>query len=479
MRSFVRTLALLTGVLLAARPAAAQSWTPPIGIPSPTFGINEVAPAEPSPWNTAIAGFYFVCSTCSAATDSGNPNGHPGLPRTTIPNPIPAGSVVRLKGRLDGLVNIAASGTAGAPVFVRGVPNDRPTLTREVETKGSTYLVLEHILFADRDGSEAGRLVIPGYSGASAHHVVLRDSEFTGNINRAGGLFVIGGASHVIFRNRLHDMGDLNDAGDQDSHCMSLGGTASEVWVVDNELARCSGDGLQINAGVNNNALAHHLYIGRNFAHHNKQTGIWSKNASDVIISQNRFEDTAPSSSSTGACSGTQYGPQNVWWLFNTFQRCTWGIAIQSTSGLGNGTHAYVIGNRMIGAMQRAVSLWPDSVRSVSVVNNTADASPLYIETQNSTHTVENNTTTSVYWGNGQGNSTARANRSPGQATVDAGVVSAAYAAFQQRYGRSIAVDIEGRPRPQGAAWDIGAYEGVGPISTPSAPANLRIVPGS
>lgn len=461
----------------------AQPWTAPLGLPTPSFGITQVAPAEPSPWTSAVSGFYFVCPTCAGATDTSNPNGTPTRPRVTLPSPIPAGAVVRLKGRQDGLLNITAVGTATAPVFVRGLPEDRPALTREVETRGSSYLILEHLTFPDRDGVEAGRLVIPGYSG-TGDHIVIRDSEFTGNINRAGGLFILGGTQHVALRNRLHDMGNLADTGDQDSHCMAIGGTTSEIWVVDNEMARCSGDGLQINAGFNNNDLTHHLYIGRNFAHGNKQAGIWSKNASDVIISQNRFEDTVPSSSSTGACSGAQYGPQRVWWLFNTFERCGWGISIQSTSGLGNGTVAYMIGNRMIGAMDRAVSLWPDSIKAVSVVNNTADASPLHLETRSATHTIENNVATGVLWPNGQGASTARANVAPGQPTTDVGVVSTAYAEFQQRYGRSIAVDANGQTRPQGAAWDIGAIEGAG--SPPPPPVDCVVawgpylrVPGS
>jgi hypothetical protein len=48
-----------------------------------------------------------------------------------------------------------------------------------------------------------------------------------------------------------------------------------------------------------------------------------------------------------------------------------------------------------------------------------------------------------------------------GSAGVDAGgsVANAVYALFQQRYGRSIAYDRVGTPRPQNGAWDIGAFE--------------------
>ena len=54
----------------------------------------------------------------------------------------------------------------------------------------------------------------------------------------------------------------------------------------------------------------------------------------------------------------------------------------------------------------------------------------------------------------------------PGSPAVDAGIPSAAYEAFQSRYGLSLAVDHAGRPRPAGAAWDIGAFELTPPAAT-------------
>src|SRR4029079_19164191 len=54
-----------------------------------------------------------------------------------------------------------------------------------------------------------------------------------------------------------------------------------------------------------------------------------------------------------------------------------------------------------------------------------------------------------------------------------AGEVNTAYATFQQRYGISIAKDIEGTPRPQ--AYAIGAYDKTSTASStpPAAPTGM------
>src|SRR5262245_34302357 len=100
MRRFVCGV-VLAGVTLVhphAIAIEAPAWSPPVGIPLPSFGIFEVAPATPLLWGTPVPGFYFVDPTNAAATDDGNPYGRPRLPRRTIPTTLPAGSVVELHG---------------------------------------------------------------------------------------------------------------------------------------------------------------------------------------------------------------------------------------------------------------------------------------------------------------------------------------------------------------------------------------------
>ncbi|MDH5512402.1 MAG: hypothetical protein OEY27_04225 [Gammaproteobacteria bacterium] len=147
----------------------------------------------------------------------------------------------------------------------------------------------------------------------------------------------------VIWNNYIHDMGDVNATFDQDNHCIGIGSNTSYIWIVDNEIARCSGDGLQINGSLN---TTHHIYFGRNRSHSHKQTGMWSKTASDVIFSQNTVYNIRPSDSSSGACTGSQYGPDYVWWIFNHLFDCESGIRVESDSGFGSSQpYRYFIGN--------------------------------------------------------------------------------------------------------------------------------------
>ena len=330
-------------------PRSGAPFNPPAGIPVPPFGISELAPPLPDPWKGDAACFYFVEPDHPNATDDGNPNGTPSRPRLTIPLDLAAGSQVLLAGSYDrsheSPDRIRARGTAGRPVFIRGrSAQERPRITRPWEVTGS-YLVMENLEFADRDRSEAGTLGIEGPS----DHVALRGSELHGNKN-AGGLGLGGDgpevvAEVVLLGNAIHDNGDVNASFDQDVHGIAVGRGVQHLWVLDNEMWGNSGDGIQINGGRGGEAVTHHIYVGRNRSHHNKQTGFWTKQASDVVFSENESWGHRPSNSSMGQGMGFQYAPERVWFLFNHVHDCDYGIMAASDDDLGRGADSYYIGN--------------------------------------------------------------------------------------------------------------------------------------
>lgn len=142
---------LATTLLIIASAASAAAWTPPLGIPAPSFGINEVAPATPNPWTVSTAGFYYVDATKAAATDTNNAYGTPTKPRLTIPTVVPAGAVIELHGTYDtshaSPSTITVQGTSAKPVYIRGVSAaSRPLVRRSWEVTG-TYAVLENLAF--------------------------------------------------------------------------------------------------------------------------------------------------------------------------------------------------------------------------------------------------------------------------------------------------------------------------------------------
>ena len=498
-------------------------WKAPIGVPAPSFGLDESAPAMPNPWNAVVSGWYYVCPSCAGATDNSNPNGYPAKARQTIPSPLGAGSTVIVSGQVDTDESFTGNGSASAPIFIRGVDYpSRPKLTGAQTVSGS-YVILENIHWGPANAAD-GDFGVSVYEGN--HHIAIRDCELSGNLNRSGGIGLgswdYGGSqslSNVVVNNcSVHDIGDVAASNDQDAHCITVNGSVDHLWVTYNTLARCSGDGMQVEAQQGRRDKIHHVYFAKNTSHHHRQTGAWIKHATDVIFSQNVMHDFSPNSGGSGAGTGFQYGPEQVWLLFNETYNAPAGIAMVSNDPPGDGLYQYAIGNvihdihgpananpydqgaiivrggthvslvnNTIDRFDSGINVLP-GMDNVSIVNNIvsnravsgSDDNDLYVEGStvvlganlffNSSgyrFNLNGSTSTSPP-GQCQGcttgdplflNSSAADYRlQAGSAAINAGASSDVYAAFQTRYGISIAVDADGKSRPAGA-WDVGAYQ--------------------
>lgn len=385
-------------------------WAPPVGIPAPTFGIVEMAPATPESWVTEVPGFYYV--DYLTGTDS-HTYGTPSAPRKTIPRfaangSLPAGSVVEVHGPYDfyhgSPFGITCAGTADAPVFIRGVSAATKTqIRRYMEIKG-TYFILENLRYLPLDTSNSA----PLYFYSPVSHAAIRHCELSGNPTSGTGLAVtnFGGGSCeyvVIWDNYIHDHGDVHAQTDQDYHGIAVTANVDHLWIVDNELARNSGDGVQVNAGsIGQQSTLHHVYIGRNVSHGNKQSGLWVKQAEDVIISQNRCYAHRLGNSSSGQGLGFQYGPERVWFLCNEVYDCEYGIYLGSGSG-GYGTVAYIVGNLFHNIHAFSGGFNPNTgfcnaaimnggIAKLYVVNNTiSDVDAGVVSPSSATHIIANN----------------------------------------------------------------------------------------
>ncbi len=157
--------AVMLAIAFVASPVA-LAWDPPVGVPMPSFGINETVASE-----HGSDSFYthYVDQNHGSATDSNNTFGTPSKPRRTIPSSLSAGSVVLVSGTYShtsgGVTPINGSGTASNPVFVRGTNGAR--FIHGTQFKGQ-YVIVENFEF---DGAN------PLFTENAPHHYALRHSE--------------------------------------------------------------------------------------------------------------------------------------------------------------------------------------------------------------------------------------------------------------------------------------------------------------
>ncbi len=447
----------------------------PLGIPAPSFGLTEVAGP--------------VTIHANATTE--------------IPLQLPPGTVVEVSGdyaveHRDGS-HITCSGTAANPVFIRGTPGHR--ILRPWDVLG-TYCILENLLFTDG-----------GKGGFAGSHLVLRNSEVIGT-QPTGGFHLGRGDNLVIYRNKIHHGGDVNATFDQDVHGTTVAGGAGRplhhAWILENTYHTNSGDAVQVNGGRGGQTNVHHIYIGRNLAYGNKQTGFWTKQASDVIMSENVVHDMRPSDSSLGQCYGAQYSATRVWFIANKAYNCSIGFHIAgSDSSYGGDAPVYYIANAAWNihgpgfnpgsGYSNACFLTAGGTARYVINNSCNDADSGYRSPAAGIHVISGNTFTNIldvgahmFVEPSRANVTATNNLTdesartrnvncsgcvvgtPGyanpatgdlsitssSAAIDkAGAENAVYAEFQARYGIDIRRDAAGTERPQGSAWDIGAYE--------------------
>ncbi len=466
---------------------ARVAWDVPLGVPVPPFGVTEQAGA---PTHRVRPG--------SGCADTGN--GTAATPRCTIPESLPAGAVVELSGTFTRGVDLRARGTAVSPIYLRGASaRARPVMKAPWTVTGS-YVVLENIDFAN-SGATDGTLTVL----APSDHVSIRHNEIHNPQQARGAALSIVNWKNdppssaaptvwprniVILGNKIHDNGNWKATSDQDCHGIGIE-AADHVWVLDNELWHNSGDGVQINGSRIDRA--HHVFVARNVAYENKQTGFWSKTAADVVFSQNVAHGHRPSDSSGGQGFGQQYDPQRIWFLFNESYDNTIGIGGGNTDGARR--DHFIIGNLLRGNLEAGLRLNGGAAGDFLVALNTLVGNPIGVENgyaggrptlagnivaRSTTHVrypqgalLRRNlfdvgprlvgvSCASCVTGDPMFAGVADFRLLAGSPAIDGGAapeLEAAYARFLKDYGISIALDRDGLARPLGASLDMGAYE--------------------
>lgn len=498
-----------------------MAYVPPIGIPAPSFGIDEVAGSYT----------HYVDRTHPSATDTSNPNGSASTPRLTVPTTLEAGSVCEVHGTgyTLGTTTWTLNGTSGSPVFIKGVGAPTFTGSSTVLTIAGSYGIVEGLDIINQQI----RFGVSG--GAAATYMCLRASEARGwtNTNTSSmiGANVSSPVSHdlVLYDLEVHDNGVLG-AGN-DFHGVKWSGTGLyNCWYLDSLSYNNDGDTIQIGSASGTvEPWPEFLYIGRVTGHNDTENYCDFKQCRDVIVSEGVGYGYEQSVASGGVCGVVHNGTVRCWFLFNAFHSSRLGIQ-------GTGQEAlYVIGNvfynlarvesdtaeTSLGTGGNAVQV-RGHTGDLLIVNNTVHdcTRGFYLESSAGSPQIINNI---VHGLKGAGamvgfdnttvhtNATIEDNLFDTSATpcrvqisstrhmtlaayiaahptkgagclegdpdfVNSGIrnydinetsdavgVAAAdhavYSTFNTTYGRSIQYDKDGLARPQGGSWDMGAYE--------------------
>lgn len=257
--------------------SSANALEPLIGIPRPDFGIDNThyMYAGQNGYSDAGDGPYtHYVNNNASCTDSGNANGSAANPRCSVPSTLAAGSVVELHGGPYSEMVLRFNGTASKPIFFRGVSGTQVSLPgREGLDISGSYAIIENV--------DVNRLKMQ-----STDHISVRDS-YIHDVD-TGGMIGIGGNNLVFLRNEIARNGDLR--AEKDRHGFNIGGSAFNIWILENNIHHNGGDGIQFchSCVAAGNGGPGAIYIANNVIHEDKENAMDFKEfTGPVIVSGN------------------------------------------------------------------------------------------------------------------------------------------------------------------------------------------------
>lgn len=285
-------------------PATQPASGLPVGIPAPEWGMDVRTDAPPNRTFSGGAFPYVAAAGDVIEIAAGN---------------YPAGMG-------NGYMQLEARGTRERPVILRGV--GMPRLGQKLYLRNSSYVYIT--------GLDATKIDI----GENCDHWIIADCrigegpklEWINNApvfaqRKGGGLAIAAPDSKptthgLVIRCQIVDNGDFALGEANEIHGITINGAVSYVTVLDCELARNSGDGMQVNGGAMDysgpdpRCKLNNIRVGRVDTHDNRQVGVALKQCADVILSgvkSHGHRPYGPSPSAWGAGFGLQYGPARVW----------------------------------------------------------------------------------------------------------------------------------------------------------------------
>ncbi|MEO7723200.1 MAG: choice-of-anchor Q domain-containing protein [Chthoniobacterales bacterium] len=344
----MRKLVLLIAAFVGA--TSALAYSPPIGIPAPSFGIDQVVTMYSGQTYTFTDGrgtivypdagdgpyTHYVDKNAVGATDTSNTYGTPATPRLTIPTTLTAGSVIEVHGGTYAPGRLlSVTGTASNPVFIRGISHDEQGDTGHNpfvwdnlwQMANVSYLIIENgksVTTAFTDGDQTGNIGVRQQQLAiysPSDHFAIRNCEFTNHgdittVVRAGSNLSLGfGESTwvtgqetrdvVVYHNWIHDNISAPDL-ENGIQGMIWNKGVTNGWALENNIYNQGEDGIHV-LGIpgRGDAFATNIYIGRNLIHDCSENALDVKQCFYTVVSENEFYNfhnfVVPTGGSDGA----------------------------------------------------------------------------------------------------------------------------------------------------------------------------------
>ncbi len=236
-------------VLLGGGDLRAQAWTPPAGVPAPSFGLVE----KPGPATLRLQ------------------------PGTAPPSPIPAGTVLELQPGEHALSKQTwtAAGTAEKPVFITSVAGATVTAAGGFTLAGQ-YVVVEGLTATNFE------LLV------TAHHYALRRCDISGHRGKRGAVvsFDTSASDGVLYRNSVHDNGNKTLQGEADLHGVKVSTKAplQRLWIIEHQSWNNNGDSFQCGSANGNPPFPRDIYVVGGHLRNEGENGVDIKKCSNVRV---------------------------------------------------------------------------------------------------------------------------------------------------------------------------------------------------
>jgi hypothetical protein len=500
-----------------------QAYDMPIGIPDAWIDPDITAPERPADWSSEVAGYYYIDNSvvCSDSNTYGWP-ANPRCTFSAVYEAGDYVEVHGGPYNWTSTRYLTMNGTFANPIWFRGLADDMPEIQMNLVIKG-TYAYIENLNITNNNiisvrphnNVQTNNILIRGCT-------ITGTGIDVGNSSGIGTSGLNGYATHdcMYYNNTLSYLGDSELSTENDFHGFATGSYVNNIWILKNETHHNGGDGVQLS---HNGVDAHHIYIGKNHFHHEGENAIDIKKANNVVVSQNIAHDFVKRNNSSGVAMVIHYDPDNIWILYNEVYDTEWAIQTTGStntwfignviydvhhsgnwdpnSGYSSGVAMHFRGHSSGGAIYNTLfdydtglqlttgdtsyiienNIFADRAESTgydirvanSGIANITTLSRNSMYTSNSSRTYWAGTTYDVVGLQGIGKCTGcleenalfeNGNNHNFHLTatsplIGAGNESAVLDTFYNQYGIDIKKDIENISRPQGSAWDIGAYE--------------------